>query len=125
VALAKNAVADMAADAAAFPAVASALPTAAVMGETGKIPAVASTVSSAEDPLADAMAIPTVALAIPIPLVAVGGDVGNISVMALAMTSAVEGGAILAVASAIPTMAVGGDVGKIPAMASTIATAVS
>jgi len=103
VALATNAVADTVADA-------------------GKIPAVALVVSSAADPLADATAIPAVALAIP--SVAVGGDAGNLSVMALALTSVVEGGAIPAVAPAIPMAAVGGDVGKIPAMASVMASAV-
>jgi len=79
-------------------------------------------VSSAADLLADTTAISAVALAIPV--VVVGGDAGNISVMALAVTSAVEGGAILAVASAIPTAAVGGDAGKIPTMASAMASAV-
>ena len=62
-----------------------------------------------------ATAIPAVALAIP--AVVVGGDAGNISVMALAVMSAVEGGEIPAVASAIPTAAVGGYEGKIPTVA--------
>ncbi len=81
---ATNAVADTAADAAAFPTVASALPAVAIMGDAGKIPVVASAVSSVADLLADAMAILAVALAIPV--AAVGGDAGNISVMALAVT---------------------------------------
>ena len=51
-----------------------------MVADAGKIPAVALAVSSAVDPLADTMAIPAVALSIP--SVAVGGDVGNISMMA-------------------------------------------
>jgi len=111
VASATNGVADTAANAAAFPAVASVLPTAAVMVDAGKIPVVLSAVSSAADPLVDEMAIFAVALGLP--TVVVGGDVGNIPLMALAvMTSVVEGGAIPAVASAIPTAAVGGGHGE-------------
>jgi len=119
---ATNAVADTAADAAAFPAVASVLPTVAVMGDAWKIPVVATAVLSAADPLADTTAIFTVALAIP--AVVVGGDAGNISVMALVVTSAVEGGAMPVVVSSIPMAAVGGEAGNISAMASAMASAV-
>ena len=85
------------------------------MGDAGKFPAVAFTVASAADPVADAVAFPAVVLAIP--TVAVMGDAGKIPVMASAVVSVVDAVAISAVASAIPTAVVGWDAGKIPMVA--------
>ena len=111
-ALAMNAVVDVA----GFPAVASALPVAVVMGDAGKFPVVASTVASAADPVADAVAFPAVALAIH--TAAVMGDAGKIPAMASAVASVAAAGAISAVELAIPTAVVGWDAGKIPTVAS-------
>jgi len=70
-------------DAAAFPAVASALLAAVVMGDAGKFPMVVSTVASAADLVTEAVAFPAVALAIP--TAAVMGDAGKIPAMVSAV----------------------------------------
>ena len=75
-------------DAAAFPMVASVLPKAAVMGDAGKFPAVASTVASEADPVADAVTFPAVAVAIS--MAAVMGDAGKISAMASTVASVAD-----------------------------------
>ena len=109
-------------DTAAFPAVASALPTVAVMGDAGKFPVVAFMVASAADPVADAVAFPAVALAIPTAVVM--GDAGMIPTMASAVASVADMVAISGVASAIPMAVVGWDAGKIPTVASVTYVAV-
>ena len=82
---------------------------ATVMGNAEKFPKVASTVASAANPVADAVAFPAVALAKPTAVVM--GDEGKIPAMAA------DALAISAVASAIPTAVVGWDVKKIPTVA--------
>ena len=107
VASASNAVVD----AAVFPVVASVLPVAVVMGDTGKFPAVVSMVASAADPVSDAVALA-------IPTAVVMGDAGKIPMMASAVASVADAVAISKVASAIPMAVVGWDGGKIPMVAS-------
>ncbi len=98
-------------DAAVFPVVASVLPVAVVMGDTGKFPAVVSMVASAADPVSDAVALA-------IPTAVVMGDAGKIPMMASAVASVADAVAISKVASAIPMAVVGWDGGKIPMVAS-------